>query len=283
MGRRRTILVGAAALAVAAGAFLFARAVRRESAPANTGDAWTRPKPARPVAFPDGEALLYEFGLNGVAAATLRVCTTLGTDAGAAVLTVTYDIRSSPAIETLWQYSATGRSLIDERTLLPVRSERSSESGEKQKSVSVVFDRPAGMARIERRRSAQGRVKKREKPCAGLDDMASALLLLRSIDMDAGGGARLLVLSGEDVYEVLATPAGEEEISVAAGVFQARAVDMALREVVEPDESDEPKSRQARIWLARDRGVPVRLASEVLLGEVYAELQEVGPAAPAGE
>jgi len=216
-----------------------------------------------------GEELRFQLGLNGVNAAELQIGLQEATENGQRLLAVTYDFHTIPAIDRIWSYHLSGRTLMDPHTLLPVQSERTVTKNDREKHYATRFDRASGMAAVRTWRSDKPEHKVKEIACGGAVDAASAFLLLRTVPFQPGQRFRLVVLDGDDLGEILIAP--REPTSADPDVVE---IALTVR-AIEAAETDEDKApRHFRVWMDRRSRVPLRIESDMFLGSIYGELVE---------
>jgi hypothetical protein len=236
---------------------------------------------AVPAALPfgPGEELRYEFGWNGVPAATLSIMLSAAEEAGRDCLVMDYQVRTAPVLERLWPLQSSGRTVMDARTLEPLRAESLTRKRDKQEAVRITYG--DGHARVVIRKRRNGRATRKRFRLDAAPDMPAAFLTLRA-SAGAGPARRLTVLNGEDAYGVTVRAIGPDRVQVKAGDFEAVEYDVQVRKVAEkgvPAREDEARYRLIRVWMAGPARAPVKLESEVFIGRVYAELVHHEPGA----
>jgi hypothetical protein len=231
--------------------------------------------PKARLPFQPGEELDYEFGWSDVPAARLHVVLKEAEQSGRRVLTLEYSVQSASAIEVIWNYRVSGKTSMDAATLLPTFAERTSQKDDRDEGNSVRFNRAQGTAVVSKWKQSPEKAKHKLVACEDAVDPASAFLLVRTAPLAAGRTGVIRVLSGEDLYEITATPGERGRVESPAGSFDAVRIDLTLRKLPSPG-AEEPASesalRTARVWLAEDSRIPVRLESDVAMGKLYAEL-----------
>jgi len=272
---RRRIRIVLALAALAAGvALLLARPAPQTHPPdfAASPPLPSLPRAALPFDLP--EELHYEFGWNGIPAATLRISTRAET-AGAG-LVVEYEVRSLPALESLWSLEATGRTLLDPATLRPQSAVSRKRSGDRDKTCETAFDWQAGLAQVTIRKVRDGETKHKTASLEVGLDMPSAFVALRA----AGAGQSVRVISGDSAYQVVLLDRGRGPLELSGETVEALHYEVGIRELDGEGDGQaggEPKSKSAHVWLTPGMRTPLRLEAPVDVGHVYAALVRQAP------
>ena len=264
-------------LAVAAALILAAVQLRCRSTPFQPQVAAPVAAPARVrLPFEPPETLTYEFGWNGLPAATLRITTRREGEGPDAPLVVEYEGRSLPAVRAVWKMDATGRTVVDPATLRPLSAVASSRSPSKEKSYETRFDWEAGSAEVKKRKTRDGKTKEKTVQLKAGLDMPTALLALRA----ASDGQNLRVISGTKAYQIVVTDRGKETVKMPDGPQEALHYELSIRKL--PKEGEEPEAeslfRSFHVWLKPEGRVPLKLETQVLVGHIFAELVRTGEA-----
>ena len=251
---------------------------------------WAVPPPAaspvqlarlEPLPFGPGEELEYEFGWQGIPAATMVTTLSEGTDGGRQELILGFKGKTLSTLGALWLFEASGTTVMDRHTLLPLRADVTTHTRSKDKTVTTRFDWDAHTAVASIQKTRKGKTKEKELTWEAALDLPSALTLLRAVQIPPEGTRAVKVLDGDSLYEVTLTPGGTARVEVAAGSFDAAACDLNIRELsTDEDEADaQPPDPQApqkyrtmRVWLAGPSRMPVRIEASVPVGHVYADL-----------
>jgi hypothetical protein len=251
-----------------------------------------------PVSFPSDlvlpfdppEELRYEFGWNGMPAATLAMRTAHEDFRGYRVLALSFEIDTLPALRRIWPYHAEGRTIFEPRTLRPRLSRVVKDSGEKKETVTASFDWPAGVLGVHEVKEKEERTKeKRYRTRVGVD-MPAAFLVMRS-QPGPPQVRNLRIVNGDDALEVVLNPVGSEQVAVRAGSFATIVYEVTVRELEQTGEDGQTeapggsKYRGVKLWVDAETRMPVKIEAVVLVGNVYAELVEArrGDAADTGE
>ena len=233
------------------------------------------PHPAlRP--FAAGEELVFEFGWNGAPCADFHMSLREEEKDGALQLVLDYEGHTREQIAWAWSYRISGTTYLDQQTLLPSLSERTSEEKDKRKRVTIEFDRSARIAHVVEERLHKYERKERRIPFRMGLDLLGAIFFARTLEMPMGKPVVLEVLQGKMTYAAEMTPIRREKVQVKAGTFDTLAVELRLRALGGTDEEraeEEAKYQRICIWFSDDeRRLPVKLECEVFVGSVYAEL-----------
>ncbi len=235
-----------------------------------------------------GEELEYAIGLNGVAAATLRTSIHTGPAEDGQQLVMEYEIRPVATFDKVWSFRQSAKTVMSPRTLLPSVSETVRRSGERVKTMATHFDHQSGIATVTIRKSDRDEPKLKEVPFDLGLDVPSAFLWMRVMKLPLNEVKSLTLLNGDDTYEVVFEALATGEVEVPAGRFDAIEVDVHIRKLEENtvasgEGEDEgltpaPEHRNVRVWLSKDRRVPLKIDCQVLIGHIHAELLAAKPA-----
>jgi len=230
--------------------------------------------------FRAGEKLTYEFGWNGVSCARFVMELDEKGEGPERRLVFRYHGRTTNAlVERLWSYRVEGSTRLDPETLLPERGQReSTERKDKRKRYSVRFDRSRQVAEIVTEKLYKNkREVQRVRFVHGLDT-PSAFLMARAIPLGVGEKAVLEVVHDEQIYAAELIAQRNESVEVKAGQFETVVVELRLHALAgdeEEREEEDARYRKIRLWFAEADRLPVKLESEVFVGEVYGELVSV--------
>lgn len=225
--------------------------------------------------FGPGEKLDYDFGWNGIPAATLTVSLSSAARDGRDCLVFGYKGQTTGSLSHLYTFEASGETCLDPLTLQPLSADMLTRTRNKEKQIVTRFDWQRALADAKVHRVRRGKVSEKEVSLEVGLDTASALLLMRATDVPARSTRTLRVVSAEDAYEVTITPVGPEEIAVPAGTFATTHYDVGIRELTKNagEEDTQPvQYRNVRIWVADTNRMPVRLEADLSIGHLYAKL-----------
>jgi hypothetical protein len=281
---RRLLRIGALVLALIAA--LAAWAAVRWHVAGRVSDPGPLPPPVTmpedlSLPFVPPEELTYEFGWNGVSAASLVVRTAERDEPPPPELVMSFRVATLPLFRRLWDFEGEGQTLVDPATLRPGSSQVRKRSGQKKETITTQFDWRAGVLRVHKLKESGDKVKERSfRTKVGLD-IPAAFLVMRC----QAGQAKvrnLRVVNGDSAFEVVLNPVGADQVQVRAGSFPATLYEVTVREM-EAEEGAEPvepetgngKYRAVRLWVERETGMPVKLEAAVFVGSIHAELVKV--------
>jgi hypothetical protein len=274
ISERQMALRIALVLAVFAGAMAAALLVRSgPTDPRAATPSAPMPSGRRPFPLP-GEKDRYTLSMDGVAAGMLETSFATVTEEGRDYLQFQYTVVPTGALQVVWHYKLTGRTLMDPHTLRARSGRISSRSGDHDKITTVRFEAGSPTADVEVSKPYKDSVKHKQVPAADDLDVPAALVLLRTADWTAQP-ATFRVLNGDSLYQWQVSYVRSEPLKVAAGEFETDALLVTARELeLQPGKGPAPKdkSQTVRVWLARDTGVPVRVTAELSLGTFQADL-----------
>ena len=227
----------------------------------------------RPVPFKVGETLEYDVSWSALltaGTATLRV-QEKRPSYGSTAYYIYAEGRPTPFLWRLYPVYYKVDTLLDVNTLLPQRaSSYSDEQGERTTKV-VRFNRSAGTADYEERRSATSKARLTVPPLT--HDALSALMVARAAPILEGGRMTLPIVERGVLLTVRMTVGRKERVATGAGVFRAWRIPVAVT-----DTDGNPASRGLVLWISDDaRRLPVRLEAELPVGRFVLALRAVKP------
>ena len=175
---------------------------------------------------------------------------------------------SASGIDAVFKVRDINYSWLDTQTLYSLGYSQSVREGNYVRDEWVNFD--------PENKRFYGEIKKKEEPrmVAGeLDqpvlDMLTSLYFVRSQPLETGKDLSFDIINREERYPLLVKVLGKETIKTKAGKFNCW--------VVEPQFRGEgifvAKGKSLKVWLTDDEyRMPVKMAVEVFIGSVYAEL-----------
>ncbi|MGD2174946.1 MAG: DUF3108 domain-containing protein [Candidatus Brocadiaceae bacterium] len=236
------------------------------------------PLSGRALPIPPEEELRYSFGWQDAPAATVSLRYRTGAGAHRQHLEVSYHVATTAAVDWLWSFRATGTTLIDAETLLPVAATITTREKDREKQRRTTFDHRRGVATIDEFKAYKDERDRDVIAAPSAHDVASALVAVRVMRPPAA----LTVLVGDDLYEVTVRQRGSGRVEVPAGTFDAHEWSLEVRELDEdlPEEARTARYRSGKVWVARRSRLPLRLEAEVFVGRITAELVSRRPQAP---
>ncbi len=222
------------------------------------------------------ESAQYEMALEELRFGYAHVRLFMKEQRGRQWLVAEYEGGTTEAVELLGSRHVMGKTWIDPLTMLPAMSERTTRKKTKTRRIATTFDRAACVATTTVEKLYKDRRRTYEIPFTIGLDMPGAMLYARTIDLPAGETASLDVIERDDVYRVDITAVGRETVTVQAGAFRTRVLELAMSKVdgtAGEGGGGEDAPRLARLWVTDDaRRLPVKLESGFILGTVRAEL-----------
>ena len=221
-----------------------------------------------------GEKCVYELSLGDVPCGHIRMSIAVEEAQGRPRIVVHYDGATTQAVELLLSYDIAGKTWVDPSTMLPLRAERVTRKKKKIKHHAITFDRSAGTAQVLMKRLDKEKRREYHVPFTMGLDGPSAILYARTLDLSGTGVQKIDFVDGHYLVELEMKPVGAEIVTVKAGAFKARVLDVVLTSHdAEEDEQEKEEPQRMRLWLAEDAPRrPVKLELGTILGPVRAEL-----------
>ena len=180
---------------------------------------------------------------------------------------------------TLYTLDATHLSVVNARTLHPVRVEQQEEASGKRATSRVDFLPGEAVRTASFTSSKKGREtpKPRCYPYPGLYDMNSALLYMRSLPMNTGDERTMALMTATGPYLATIKVVGRGRVRVGAGEFPAIECSLALEKINKNGELEPRKGfKSAHAWLSDDANrLLVKAEAQVFIGSVSLELEKV--------
>lgn len=213
----------------------------------------------------------FSFGWSGVKAATAEVRLT---KPGGERYQMEATGETIGLARTLWRYEIDYRSTINAGTLKPIDLMQI-EKVRGKKIVTAVSFKPDEVVSQETKEPAKTRT--RRFLFAGVNDLLSTALYLRSQPLKNGDVYRMVVYPATSAYLATITVTGRENITVGSGRYTAIKCDLQLSKINKKRQLEPHKKfRRASIWLSDDSDrLPVRAEAQIFVGTVFADLQSV--------
>ena len=181
---------------------------------------------------------------------------------------------------SLYTLDATHLSVVNARTLHPIRLEQAEDVSGKRATARVDFSADGAV------RSGTSTPKKgketstprlRRYPYPGLYDMNSALLYMRSLPMNTGDERTVVLMTATVPYLATIKVIGRSRVRVAAGEFPAIECSLALEKINKNGELEPRKGfKSAHAWLSDDADrLLIKAEAQVFIGSVTLELEKV--------
>jgi hypothetical protein len=180
-------------------------------------------------------------------------------------------------VRALWKLDTDYHSVADAETLRPIEVRQTENYRSKKIATHLAFTNNGvtGTRTIDRPGATE--TKTRQFHFAGLFDMHSAALYLRSQPLKDGDVHSIVVYPATNAYLATTKVLGREKISVRAGVFKAIKIDLQLKRIGKHLELEpHRKFRLATIWVSDDANrILLRIEAKIFVGTVWAELQSL--------
>ncbi len=180
-------------------------------------------------------------------------------------------------VRALWQFETHHRALARADILQPISMHQVDQFRHKTVTVDCTF-KPGQVQRLR----SDTKSKKPSTPKtfsfpAGVFDMHSALLTIRSQPLHEGDIYRLVVYPETNAYLTTLTVVDHSTLTTAAGVYPAIKLDVQLKKIGKNGELEPHKKfRRASVWVSDDADrLLLRIEASVFIGTVFAELQSI--------
>ncbi len=232
----------------------------------------------------------YAVSWGGLQAAHVETRCTM-TDAGETQLFV--KANTTGLARSLYTLDATHRSVVNPKTLHPIRLEQSEDtSGRKvtahvdflpDEAVRSAYD-PGKKGKDAATGKEPGKSRTRHYPYPNLYDMNSALLYVRSLPMHDGDERTLAIMTANSPYLATIKVLGHSHVHVHAGSYAAIECSVALEKINKNGELEPRKGfKSAHAWISDDADrLLVKVEAQVFVGAVSLELEKVDFTNPAG-
>jgi Protein of unknown function (DUF3108) len=226
-----------------------------------------------PPVFPNSRPLhaRYGFSWSGFPCASAEI--RLNKSAGDR-LQLNVTARTSGLVRALWKYDAAHTSLVEARTLHPVSVSQTETERGKKTVTELSFNAAGVTSKVSVTPGARTKVRHFDFP--HLFDLQSALLYLRSQNLQERNVQRIVVYPATDPYLATVTVLGRERVTVPAGTFNAIRFDLRLNRIKQGQLQPHRKFRRATAWLSDDADrLLLKIDAQVFVGSVFCELQSV--------
>jgi hypothetical protein len=186
-------------------------------------------------------------------------------------------VRSKGVVRKLWKMDGTHVAVCHAATLRPV-SMMQVETYKKETLTTKLDFSEKGVARLREAKPADKNPPKTKRfEFAGLFDLFTAMLFVRSQPLQTGDVLRLVVYPATDPYLAEVEVRGREQIEVADEKRDAIALGIKLRRITKKLEiAPHAKFKRATAWIGADRDrLLLKIEAEVFVGSVRTELEEV--------
>lgn len=245
---------------------------QRGAAPATKKPAPTsKPAAERPVPFKPGETLGFDVSWsNYVTAGTATVTVKEKRPSfGSTAYYIVAEGRPTPLLSKLYTLYYKVDTLLDAYTLLPQRGSVYSEEGRRHRLKITRFDHAARKAQYEIQTATN--VKQEVKLPPYVQDALSAIYVIRSIPLSAGGKMTMPVSDSGKNYRVQLSVGASETVQTALGALRAWRITPVII-----DEAGKPEGRGMALWLSDDaRRLPLKIEAQLAVGKFVITLREV--------
>ena len=215
----------------------------------------------------------YEFGWTALKAATAEF---EFTRVNGGQMRLTVHARTTGAARVLWRMDAEHVAFCDATTLRPIRLEET-EIYKKKTEIANANFAPGYVERWRETKPAGDPPKKRQLKLAGVYDLQTALLMIRSQRLEPGDVYRLIVFPSKAPYLAEIDVIGKDTVKVAGSTYPAIKCQIKLQGItnkltLEPHK----KFKEAYAWMSDDRDrLLLKIKAEIFVGSVWAELSAV--------
>lgn len=231
------------------------------------------PKPAateRAVPFKPGETLTYDVSWSNyltAGSATVSV-KEKKPSFGSVAYYVVAEGRPTPLLSKLYTLYYKVDSLLDVYTLLPQRGSVYSEEGRRRRMKITRFDHTTRKAQYEVQTATNVKQDLTLSPYS--QDALSAIYVLRSIPLSAGGKMTMPVSDSGKNYRVQISVGAPEPVQTGLGSLRAWRITPVIL-----DPAGKPEGRGMAIWLSEDaRRLPVKMEGQLTVGKFVITLRD---------
>ncbi len=237
--------------------------------------------PTAPGAFPMLRPLraTYKFGWSALDAATAEIDFSTSKDG---LLKLELKARTVGLVRSLWRMDCQQTASCQVATLRPVSAQQTEIYKDQTLQTKLDFG-PEGVARLrESKPPDKNPARTKYFKFSPIFDLHSALLFVRSQPLRSGDVLRLVVYPATDPYLAEIAVSGRETIEV--GKEQRRSIKLGvkLHRITKKLELESHKKfKRATVWMSDDGDrLLLKIAAEISVGSVWAEMETVEFAAP---
>jgi Protein of unknown function (DUF3108) len=184
--------------------------------------------------------------------------------------------RTTGGVRALWRMDTEHIAICDATTLRPVSLEQTEVYKAKTEVAKANFF-PDYVERWRETKPSKEKPKKRKVKLAGVFDLQTALLMIRSQRLQPGDVYRLIVFPAKAPYLAEINVIGKDTVKVADTTYPAIKCQIKLQGVTK-ELTLEPhkKFKEAFAWLSDDRDrLLLKIKAEIFVGSVWAEMTSV--------
>jgi hypothetical protein len=230
-----------------------------------------RPATERPVPFKPGETLGFDVSWsNFVTAGTATVTVKEKRPSfGSVAYYIVAEGRPTPLLSKIYTLYYKVDTLLDAYTLLPQRGSVYSEEGRRRRLKVTSFDHRARKAQYEVQTATT--VKEELKLPPYVQDALSAIYVIRSLPLSAGGKMTMPVSDSGKNYRVQLTVGASETVRTPLGALRAWRITPVIL-----GEDGKPEGRGMALWLSDDaRRLPLKIEGQLTVGKFVITLRDV--------
>ena len=186
-------------------------------------------------------------------------------------------IRTTGLIRSLWKFDGTHSSSVDAATLRPGTTKQTENVRKKKTVTNLSFDSGGVTSRELETPGKSDDPEMRRFELAGVFDLYSALLYLRSQPLEDQNVLRIVVYPATSAYLATVTVAGHERFTGPTGSYDSIKLDLQLNKISKSRELEPHKKfRRATVWLSDDSDrLLLKIQAQIFVGTVLAELESV--------
>ncbi len=229
--------------------------------------------PAKPGKFPPPRPVhaVYGFGWSGVTAASAEYDLT---KPAANQMRLDMKTRTTGAVRALWRLDAVHMAVCALPSQRPIRLQQTEVYKDETEVQKAEFFPDSVQWRVQTTPKGPPPKDKRLK-CAGVYDLLTGLLFVRSQPLQTGDAYRMTVFPAKAAYVADVEVLGRETLKVKAGTFDAIKCQVRVQGISKKLELEPHKKfKRAFAWISNDRDrLLLKIEAEVFVGSVWAELQ----------
>ncbi len=231
--------------------------------------------PMKPGPFPLPRSYVarYDFGWSGVKAGS----GTFNFERAGQRAVLVAQLKTSGMPRRLWQIDASHQAIADLTRLRPISVVQKEVYRSQTQETRLLFS-PQGVTKQTRESPEQKEfLKPKTVSEPGALDLLMTVLVARSQPLRQGEVLRCVVFPSNAAFLAEIQVLGREKVTVPAGAYDAIKLELRLKKIGKAGELERhAKFKSGTIWLSDDQDrLIVRVAVEVFVGSVWAELQGV--------
>ncbi len=232
--------------------------------------------PPTPGNFPPLRPLTadYTFGWSALTAATVQ---TMYSQTKEGLLELHVTGQSVGAVRALWKMNSDSTSLVEPKTLRPVKLVQQETYSDESRITTVVFTPEAAERTRDTKPADKDSGKTKKFKFAPLFDMHSALLFIRSLPLEPGNDIRFVTYPAASAYLTDIDVLGRETVKIGRNKRPAIKLGIRLKAISKDMKLESHKKfKRATAWISDDADrLLLKIEAEVMVGKVWMELQKV--------